>query len=237
MRWKNIKYLHARGFTLVELLVSIAIIGILAGLLLSALGRSKEKASQAACQNDLRQLGLAFQLYHEDFADEFPAPGSKMQYGPQPEDWIWWQLDRNVTNSAIARYIGGFNPAVFTCPNDRRARALQDTPDSGNVDAYRFSFSLTSFTLKDDVNRGMATIVTLDREVYPFKVTAIKNPSAKLMLVEEASATVDDSRWLPGGNPLCDRHGGRCDVAFADGHAGAELPDFGDDTANSDPSF
>ncbi len=239
MQRKKIKIARPPAFTLIELLVSIAIIGILAGLLLAVLARSKGKANQTACRNNFRQAGLAFQLYHEDFTELFPAPGSKTQYGPQPEDWIWWQANRNVTNSPIARYIGGFNALLFTCPDDRSALSLQTSSglDASGADPYPYSFSLTSFTLKDDVNTGMATIITSDRQVYPFKVSSVKNPSAKLMLVEEDRATLDDARWVPGNNPLTDRHGGKCDAAFADGHVETVLPEFGEDTANSDPSF
>jgi prepilin-type N-terminal cleavage/methylation domain-containing protein/prepilin-type processing-associated H-X9-DG protein len=237
MQWKKIKNGRVHAFTLIELLVSIAIIGILAGLLLSALARSKGKADQTACRNNFHQAGLAFQLYQEDFNDLFPAPGSKTEYGPQPEDWIWWQFNRNVTNSPIAKYIGNFNANIFTCPNDKTALALQSSRDTLVGDPYPFSFSLTSFSLKDDVNRGMATLVTTSRQVYPFKLASVKNPSAKLMLVEEDRATLDDGRWVPSNNPLCDRHGGKCDATFADGHVETVLPEFGDDTANSDPTF
>src|SRR5437667_12194008 len=64
----------ARAFTLIELIVVVAIIGILAAMLLRALTRSKAQAYEAKCINKLKQLGTAIQLYADDHEDRLPGP-------------------------------------------------------------------------------------------------------------------------------------------------------------------
>ena len=61
-----------KKFTLIELLVVIAIIGILASILLPVLSKGRKKAFQVACANNIRQIGMAANMYSEDWEGLFP---------------------------------------------------------------------------------------------------------------------------------------------------------------------
>ena len=85
-----------RGFTLVELLVVIAIIGVLVALLLPAVQSARESARRMQCSNQLKQLGLAIQNYHDVFQvfppQSFPAHGSTNAWGWGPMIFPFMEL-------------------------------------------------------------------------------------------------------------------------------------------------
>ena len=113
---------HAGGFTLIELLVVIAIIAILAAILLPALAKAKERALRTACKSNLRQIGMALQIYSQDNNNLLPdlryppyAPAVTPPAIPTAAGLWAWDIPTNLIDEIIRN---GGSQNIFYCPSN-----------------------------------------------------------------------------------------------------------------------
>jgi prepilin-type N-terminal cleavage/methylation domain-containing protein len=167
-----------RGFTLVELLVVIAIIGILVSLLLPAIQAAREAARRQQCQNNLKQIGLAW-LNHESTHKHFPAGGwgylwtgdPDSGYGiDQPGGWIYNILPFIEYTNLRDLGTGG------TSGQKRRAAAdvsqtpiqLLMCPSRRQLRLYPLLFSVVNADFRSDIARTDYAANVGDGENHPW---------------------------------------------------------------------
>ena len=112
-RLKPVSIETRRGFTLIELLVVIAIIALLAAILFPVFARARENARKSSCANNVKQIGLGFQQYIQDFDETFTGiwNGSSTNL----------DLQRNWP-AALTPYLK--SEQIFRCPSESRDVAV-----------------------------------------------------------------------------------------------------------------
>ena len=144
-----------KAFTLIELLVVIAIIAILAAILFPVFQKVRENARRASCQSNLKQLGLAFTQYTQDYDERMP-------YGNLP-------VSTNIGPGGWAGQLYGYVKAtgVFQCPDD-------STNVSGQPGYFPISYGVNSNlrgAALSQFNSSSSTVVCYELQGFASQIT------------------------------------------------------------------
>ena len=221
---------RAHAFTLVELLVAIAVIGMLAALLLPTLAKAKAQAQAGFCLGNTKQLALGCLMYTGDNKERLPynlaATASQTNIN-WVSDLLDWETNSDNTNlallsgAALGSYVGR-SPGVYHCPLDTALASIQQGLGwSQRARSYSMNASI------GDAGEVTQAGFNVNNPGYIqfFTLTSIPVPSGIFVFLDEHPDTIYDGyfvnraaskEWtrLPGSY-----HDGGANFSFADGHA------------------
>lgn len=169
------------GFTLLELLVVLAIIAVVAAVLFPVLAQAQRTALRATCQSNLRQIGLAFSLYLADYTECFPNTGDPYLW--MGRRWRWplqpyLALAQRRDPAGDPNLSVGGGPGILLCPAD--AQAVQQW------DGTSYGYSAAFYHTPDQI--AAMTTVDLYSPSSPPPITqrmeAVNYPAQKAMCAD-----------------------------------------------------
>jgi prepilin-type N-terminal cleavage/methylation domain-containing protein/prepilin-type processing-associated H-X9-DG protein len=229
-----------KGFTLIELLVVIAIIAILAAILFPVFAKAREKARQSSCQSNMRQLGLAFLNYSQDWDERFPNSWQATESPTGNINHSYWDVQ-------VGQYVK--SDGVFKCPSNSLKKYSPHQPFDVNKRKTRIvSYGLNGQMLNLKVSSTAATKRPA-KPTAPIALARVQDTAGTILLAEflrtaptkanppkdtakanEASGTeidvgyhilapgLDEAKWSTEWGVGRDVHTGGSNYVFVDAH-------------------
>jgi prepilin-type N-terminal cleavage/methylation domain-containing protein/prepilin-type processing-associated H-X9-DG protein len=227
---------RSQGFTLIELLVVIAIIAILAAILFPVFAQARERARQASCISNLKQLNLGVMMYAQDYDEVFPPSAQELPENPPPPGGCW-AGDSGTCYHFWSQITFPYHKSlqVFSCPSLRDGATEWFSRDAKIAGGY----GVNGFLMKGDsdsslaiaaVDRVAETVLAIESGAYVITSDAIYQPCGGFWYVPGA---YKDPITDPDGQTNCwgvgilpslrkdfvqGRHFGGVSIGYADGH-------------------
>lgn len=207
---KSHKSLIVNKFTLIELLITIAIIAILAAMLLPTLNKARATAHRATCLNNQKQWMLNIQSYTDDFGGYYMLTTDK---SVDPNTWYYWNMTLSkYLNQGTESKKFKDNP-IGICPSDRGENVIIDECSYG-----------INYSWGERNANGTYLYVTGN-----IKDSQIKKPAYLIMTIDSLKGpkfSAHSSTWI--NNIPVERHEQQINMSFADGHAASfKVREFG----------
>lgn len=224
---------RGRAFTLLELLVTLAVIALLAGLLLPALAHAKASALTAACRNNLNQLQLGYQMYVDNNNEALPPNRAKLfgfDMRNTERSWVLGNARRDVNSSHIEAgviypHVG--SPKAYHCPADKstvlvgpelRTRSYSldgwlngSFSGKGGIEFHGSRMPWMKSRLTEIVDPGPA-------QVFAFIDEHEESIEAGVFMLEQPPEVIRGSGTDKWYSLPADRHERGCVLSFLDGH-------------------